>query len=129
MNLHFIKILIPLFLTVVLSACATYKIVPENEITLSQKNFEEITVTKDNQFPEGGHCFEPMFYVLTLGIIPTHCVDTFRVSEEDEEIALVKVTSMQGWITLLIAPFPTWKYGYSTDVELEIKEMVIDSKK
>ncbi len=129
MKQYNIKVLIPLILALFLPACATYKVVPESELQLSQKGLEEISVTKENEFPEGAHCFEPMFYVLTLGIIPTHCIDTYQISDEDQNLGLVKVTTMQGWIALLIAPFPTWKLGYGTEVELEIKEMVVVSKK
>jgi len=111
-------------LTLILSSCASYKVVPEGDIAQAKNNSETLVVTKMNEFPEGRHCFEPMMYVLTLGIIPTHCVDTYIVSSESVELGRVKVTYMQGWVALLIAPLPVWEYGYGSAVESEIKEMV-----
>ena len=111
-------------LSLVLSSCATYKVVPERGFLKEPSTSEDITVTKVNEWPEGNHCFEPMMYVLTLGIIPTHCVDTYSVSSESRELGKFKVTSIQGWIALFISPFPTWQYGYSSEVESEIKNIV-----
>ncbi len=108
----------------VLSSCATYKVVPEEEFSKETGITESITVTKVNERPEGNHCFEPMMYVLTLGIIPTHCVDTYSVSSDSRELGNVKVTSMQGWAALFMAPLPAWQYGYGSEVESEIKDIV-----
>jgi hypothetical protein len=116
--------LITIILSLSLSACATYKIVPDGKISLSESSPENITVVRENEWPEGNHCFEPMLNVLTLGIIPTHCVDTYRVSTKHQELGKVKVTSMQGWVALLMAPSPSWQYGYGSNIEAQIKKMV-----
>lgn len=85
---------------------------------------EAIDVNKANEWPEGKHCFEPMFYVLTIGIVPTHCVDRYTISAGSGEIGQAKVTMMQGWVTLLLVPFPQWVYGYGIDVTPEIQKLV-----
>ena len=107
-----------------LVACSTYKITPDKEISNYDNSSQEISVTKDNEFPEGNHCFEPMLYVLSLGLIPTHCVNTYSIQNNDDILGKVKVTEIQGWVALLIAPFPKWQFGYSLNPENEIKELV-----
>ncbi|WP_444904258.1 hypothetical protein ACJJIU_03925 [Microbulbifer sp. CnH-101-E] len=107
-----------------LSACATYKVVPESNLSKVENPTEAVRVAKVNEWPEGNHCFEPILYVLTLGIIPTHCINTYNVSSGPQVLGQVKVTSMQGWVALFMAPFPAWQYGYATEVESEIKDMV-----
>jgi len=107
-----------------LTACATYKIVPEDKLSKLASPTEAVTVTKVNEWPEGNYCFEPMMHVLTFGIFPTHCIDTYNISSGSQLLGRVNVTSMQGWVALIIAPFPTWQYGYTTEVESEIKDMV-----
>ncbi len=106
-----------------ISSCAAYKVEksgPIDKVTSS----ELVTVEKSNEWPEGLHCFEPMLYVLSVGIIPTHCVDRYAVTLDSHEIGQAKVTMMQGWIALLMVPFPRWKYGYGIDAEPEIMDMV-----
>ena len=99
------------------SSCASYKVIPEGELK-KLPGGENIFINKQNKWPEGAHCFEPLFYVLSLGIIPTHCVDTYTVTTESSELGTVKVTSMQGWVTLLMAPFPVWQYGFGTENDI-----------
>ncbi|WHI45408.1 hypothetical protein [Microbulbifer sp. VAAF005] len=116
---------LPLIILIsLLSACATYKVEPEDKFSEAISDKDAVAVTRVNKWPEGNHCFEPMMYVLTLGIIPTHCINTYSVSSGSQELGQVKVTSMQGWVALLIAPFPNWQYGYTNEVESEIKDMV-----
>jgi hypothetical protein len=115
-------LLIPLCSLV--SACAAYKVVPEGSVLRASSDSDSISVKKLNKWPEGGHCFEPMLFVLTLGVIPTHCVDTYSAETDSHQLAKIKVTSMQGWIPLLLAPFSPWKYGYALNVESEIYELV-----
>lgn len=87
-----------IILTISLSviSCATYKIVPNEDFNLIEfhknKNIS-INIEKSNQQPGGLHCFEPMLFVLTLGIIPTHCVDTYNVTSQNNHIGHVVVTS------------------------------------
>lgn len=116
---------IAIILTLFLSGCASYKVVPEGELKDLPEG-EKVSIKKQNEWPEGAHCFEPLFYVLSLGIIPTHCVDTYTVTAESNELGTVKVTSMQGWVTLLMASFPVWQYGFGTekDLESDVKSLI-----
>ena len=106
-------------------SCATFTVYPDGELTHSS-DVQNASITKINEWPEGIHCFEPVFYVLTLGIIPTHCVNTYSVSVNSVDIGVVKVTTMQGWVTLLMIPLPSWQFGYGNeqDVLVTVKSMV-----
>jgi hypothetical protein len=112
------------FLVIALTGCGTYKIVPIGTLEKVSDSQELLTVLQVNEFPQGNHCFEPMMYVLTLGIIPTHCVDTYNVTSGEQEIGQVKVTSMQGWVALLIAPLPTWQFGFPEGVDARVSQML-----
>ena len=65
-----------------------------------------------------------MLYVLSLGVIPAHCVDTYTVSAEGKELGKVKVTSMMGWVAPLLAPLPKWRYGRGSNIEEQIRDLV-----
>ncbi len=123
-KLYILTKFIILISAIVLTSCAAYKVVPEGKLTPVAVNKGELTVTKTNKWSGGAHCYEPMLYVLTLGIIPTHCVDSYSVSSELEVLGKFKVTSMNGWAALFIAPFPTWQYGSGAAVETELKDLV-----
>jgi hypothetical protein len=109
---------IAITLTLLLSGCASYKVAPVGELKKLPVG-ERASIKKQNEWPGGAHCFEPLFYVLSLGIIPTHCVDTYTVIAESGELGTVKATSMQGWVPLLMAPLPVWQYGFGTEVDIE----------
>ena len=113
-----------LILVLTLTGCTVYKIVPDDKVSRGVASLEKLSITKVNEWPGGNHCFEPMLYVFSLGIIPTHCVDTYKVSSSSEEIGNVKVTTMQGWFPLLMVPLPSWQYSVETDVEPKVKEYV-----
>lgn len=125
-----LKSILAVLALISLSACAAYKVVPEKEIIIPENAEGTVSVTevKESQYPEGLNCFEPMMTLITLGIIPTHCINNYSVSIGSHEIGQVKVTSMQGWVTLLMAPFPTWQYGYARNVENEISELTYVKK-
>ena len=67
-----------------------------------------------------------MLFVLTLGIVPTHCVDDYNVIVEENNIGAAKVTTMSGWFPLIMALSPKWKYGVEPKIE---KELLKQSKK
>lgn len=113
-----------IFLSFILFSCATYKVSPVAKIE-SIENEESLEVVQINEWATGKHCFEPMFYVLTLGLMPAHCVDTYSLEENGKRLTEVKVTKMQGWAALIITLFPNWKYGYGEDVDEDIKEKVL----
>ena len=101
-----------LLCSLVLSGCATHKISTTNEAAWVHTD-PQPKITQLNTWPEGNQCFEPMLYVLSLGIIPTHCVNRFEVrsSSSPEQQANVNVTTIGGWAALFLAPLPEWKFG------------------
>ncbi len=119
-----------------LSGCAALKIepaepVPETVIAAPGTEQAELSVVRLNEYPEGNHCFEPLLYVLTIGIIPTHCVQRYHViagsetPESNEGLAThFVVTSMQGWVTLLLLPTRKWQFGFAEDPAPEIEKMI-----
>lgn len=116
--------LILILLPLLLCSCATYKIEAQGKINSVVASAESIEVKQENEWPGGHHCFEPMLYVLTLGIVPTHCVDTYKVSSESAEIGTVIVTKMQGWVALFMAARPSWQFGMGNEPESEIRNLV-----
>ncbi len=104
-----------------LSSCAAYKVVPESNLMHAAG---EISLVKLNNHAQGLQCFEPMLYVLTLGIVPTHCVDTYSVFTQTHNLGRVKVISMQGWVALVLPASPVWKYGYGHNPETDILRLV-----
>lgn len=115
-------------LSLLLCSCATYKIEVQGQLNKISVPIESIEVKKENEWPGGQHCFEPMLFVLTLGIVPTHCIDTYKVSSESSEIGIVNVTKKQGWVALVLAALPSWQYGLGHEPENEIKNLVQVSK-
>jgi len=121
-----------------LSACVAHKITATEDFR--QLSAESLSATgsqpnpnvfKINEGPEGWQCFEPMMYVLSLGIIPAHCLDRYHVSwtdpEPDSKADLkthFELSSVQGWVTLVLVLSPHWKFGYSADPEEDIQRMV-----
>ncbi len=90
-----------------------------------------LVLTPLNTYPEGAHCFEPLFYVLSLGVIPTHCVSRLHVSEEPVDETDVStldtdiiVTSMQGWLPTFLGILPDWQLGYGDRVEDDVRELI-----
>jgi hypothetical protein len=127
--------IISVALTIFLSGCATYKVeIADNASTTKTKidAGAQITVTKENLYPGGFQCFEPMMFVLTLGIIPTHCVYTYSATsittslgqQETVPLGNFKITTIGGWAALLLAPLPKWNFGSPTDPEREIQQII-----
>ena len=115
-----------------LCGCATYKIESTNDYEpVSIDSSAELFITRVNDFPEGNHCFEPMLYVLTLGIIPTHCVERFNVGSSDPtqrqettNETHFTVTYVQGWMALPMSLSGQWQLGYGEDAPVQIKRRV-----
>ncbi len=81
-------------------------------------------VSKENKLPEGFQCFEPMAFLLTAGLIPAHCVETYEVTAPGIEAeSTYKVTTMRGWVTFFLMPLPEWHAGLGRNPEAEIKRM------
>jgi hypothetical protein len=88
----------------------------------------------DTRYPTGFQCFEPMLAVLTVGIVPIHCVTNYVVTATGPELGQsvashYKVTEMNGWLPLLLLPFPSWQYGRVEDPEAEIEGAVRKPRK
>ncbi|MFI5398619.1 MAG: hypothetical protein ACHQ9S_24080 [Candidatus Binatia bacterium] len=68
-------------------------------------------------FPgRGFQCFEPMLYVLTLGIIPSDCTHDYSFEatidgREPPERLGYSVTTIQGWIAGPLSLFPGWEFS------------------
>ena len=123
-----------------LTGCAAYRIVPTNDFKARAPMIQEylranpeeaMSIVKLNEFPNGAHCFEPLLYVLSLGIIPTHCVDQYHVkvastaqSEEKDLTTDYEVTAMQGWIVLFLPLSPRWKFGFEYNADEEIRRQI-----
>ncbi len=123
------KILLSFSLVLFITGCATYKVVPLEPLGTLPSNHETITVERiRTKIPQGANCFEPMLTIMTLGIIPTHCVERYSVSFDSTEIGEVKVTSMMGWVAIIMNPFSSWKYGLGQNAENEIRALVISKE-
>ena len=112
------RILVCFAVGVFLSGCAVFKIETRGFDTarLASLNPETSAIEpKKADFPEGMHCFEPMLFLLTLGIVPTHCINRYEliIQEDsgDKKSHEIVVTTMSGWIPLLFIPGHTWQYG------------------
>lgn len=103
------------------SGCAAYKITLD-EKAISLRGETELLVSNTNDFPQGAHYFEPYLHVVTVGLIPTHCKHNYSIkgNQQPSLVGTAIVTSMQGWVSLLLAPFPHWQYGYFSKPEEKI---------
>ena len=112
------KTLLTLFSLPILSACSVYKVEAVRDFkprlhdkTLSEKPPSE--PVRLNSHMEGGQCFEPMFYVLSLGIIPSHCVGYYQAGSD-----VFRITTMMGWIPAVYPLFSDWEYDLDGDGEM-----------
>ena len=120
------------------SGCAAYKVEPVSELRslpMTADN-DAALVTRLDEFPEGNHCFEPMLYVLTLGIIPTHCVQRYHVSQTDvsdrDKSSLdthFAVTLVQGWVALALPLSHRWRFGFGTEAPADIEQLVLQESR
>ncbi|MGS5088305.1 hypothetical protein ACVC7V_17620 [Hydrogenophaga sp. A37] len=122
-------------LALILSGCATFKVeqteVVDTKITLADSSAPIKVALNGSRFG-GSHCYEPMIFVLTLGIIPTHCVSNYSVTmapaepEQGQAVQLgtFRITTMSGWIALFLAPLPHWNFGSPESPEVEIKRVI-----
>jgi hypothetical protein len=112
-----------------LAGCSVYRVTPEEKSWRPEATAQaEIIVSKVNPFFQGSHCFEPMLYVLTLGIVPTHCVDTYSITvtapETEPTTGIYTITRMNGWLPLFLIPSPSWHYGSGPDKEADIVDLI-----
>ncbi len=54
-----------------------------------------------------------MFYVLSLGIIPSHCVGYYQTGN-----GVFRVTTMMGWIPAVYPAFSDWEYDLDGESEM-----------
>jgi len=107
-----------------ISSCATYKITSKDDFQFLSEINKEPEIVKVNKYPSGFQCFEPLLFVLTLGIIPTHCVDTYDVLSDDKIVGQVSITSIGGWVALAIVLFPNWNYGFADNIKADVVDMI-----
>ena len=120
-----------LLLALQLAGCAAHTVrLTEGAPPLQASPSAQVQVVKLNEFSQGFQCFEPMLFVLTAGIIPTHCVDTYRVSVQDASQAgsnaesTYTVTTMGGWVSLVLMPLPGWHFGTARQANTEVEKLV-----
>jgi hypothetical protein len=125
--LYLMKLIAGVTLMAFLTGCGAYRVaLKEGDVALAPVPDGAVEITKQNESPQGLHCFEPMLFFLTIGIVPTHCVDTYQVSTATTQ-STYTVTQMQGWLTLLLLPLPSWHYTFGhrghaeTEVELYVR--------
>ncbi len=128
-----------------LSGCAVQRIsatesldekLPALRAHLQEQPDAELVVTRLSGFgaaDEGLHCFEPMLYAVSLGVIPAHCRSRHHLSsqspagvEVSELETDVVVTSMQGWLPLFLAVLPSWQFYDGGPVEEDVRDFVED---
>ena len=117
------KFVLSLVIILSLSSCAVYRVqkLPEYNAKSWYEPISELPTTEPkrlNPLSEGFQCFEPMLYVLTLGIVPSHCVGYYQYGND-----VYKVTDMTGWIPAIYPLFSGWRYdfgnnnGFRTEME------------
>lgn len=101
---------------------------------MAQDGFSVATEVVRTSVPfAGAHCFEPMLYVLSLGIIPAHCKDSYILKADfgagkgakTVEQAF-EVTTMQGWLMILYPLLPDWEFGENHDAPERARNTVIN---
>ncbi|MBD9425478.1 hypothetical protein IB232_09125 [Pseudomonas sp. PDM15] len=125
------KIISSILLTFI-GGCATYKVEMTDNASAAKMMLNPdapILVKQENLHPEGFQCFEPMLFVLTFGLIPTHCADTYSASTITDQQKIVplgsfKITTIGGWAALIIAPLPQWRLGSPDKPEIEMKQII-----
>ncbi|MES3020249.1 MAG: hypothetical protein V4857_01560 [Pseudomonadota bacterium] len=119
-------------LAIILSGCATYKVEQTSVVGNKVSNIDDdatIKITTNGARTGGLHCFEPMLYVVTLGIIPQHCATDYSAAittktGQDAPIGNFRISTVNGWLALILAPQPEWRYGWPRSAESEIKQAI-----
>lgn len=121
------KHLISATLATGLSACIAHRIDLKEDHGLAgaiqaQPDIQ-LDIVKQNPFPVGMQCFEPMLYVITIGLWPVDCLDTYRVSAPASGAeGTYTVRQVNGWVALFLLPLPHWHYGYRPDARPEVEQ-------
>jgi hypothetical protein len=122
---------------VLLTGCITYRIEQtaiDETVAAKVTSDSAIQVSKTNTLYSGMQCFEPMLMVVTLGIIPAHCVNTYEArllaptGASSQALGSYAVTSYNGWVALLMAPLPQWQYGHMGKADVAIKRWVLSQR-
>ncbi len=120
--------LIPPLLIASLGGCAVYSVDPaEGAPALHPAPDDTVRLVKLNPYPEGFQCFEPYWYFITVGIVPTRCVDTYRVWLErpaGKDQSTYTVTAIAGWEALFLMPFSGWHAGNASVSESVIENLI-----
>ena len=62
----------------------------------------------------GASCSPPILFIVSLGIIPSRCVDRYKVINSEginEYSGEYVVTRIGGWFALILGMFPDWEFG------------------
>lgn len=121
--------------TLVLAQGCAYKVTP----LTPERGFQTIglsghfEIERIDEGPRGQHCFEPMLYVITAGLVPTHCLRSYRVTTESDDGSLeerdYELTTMQGWLTLFLPPFPSWYFGAAVEGEKLVEAVLREQQR
>lgn len=134
-----------------LSGCVTYKVQSSPDLDfddavgeiaslddlnrrLSVENRQIRATTATADQTEAVFCSEPLLTLLTLGLVPRICIDSYRAilssSGHGGRTTLerdYRTKSVGGWLALLLLPFPDWKYGHEEDWSETIKLQILAS--
>jgi hypothetical protein len=75
-------------------------------------------------------CGHPLYVVIgTAGIIPAGCSRLYEAKITDPASGVVRTTSYKltetmGWLTYLLLPLKSWRYGFIEDPHLEVERAV-----
>lgn len=120
--------LFPILLILLTSGCASYSISTHDKIDVTKGEYEVEKVNTIDEFPSNLLCFRSgkSNLIVSLGVIPTRCVDLYLVTNSEENFGIVRVTRMQGIVLLFMTFSRKWKYGFGEDIEAEISEYLVD---
>ena len=134
--------LLPILVLLLLCGCAVYKI-EKSEGPKSIRTESEHLVRADVEAgmrivngtddSNGDQCSFVFFFMITVGLFPTHCVTTYDVlmpisgsTDDYAWEAEYRVTGMLGWYLFFMPIIPQWHFGYRRNDESEIRTIVLD---
>jgi hypothetical protein len=129
-----------------LSACVAYKTEsqPNADFVMTARRFAAEGKLEDalsvgprmRTVPERTICAEPLGTVLSLGIIPRYCSDTYQATLTEPTVdngavqtQTYETTFVAGWLALFLLPSPNWRYGYQDQIGPAIELKILESAK
>lgn len=116
----------------VLTACAAHKVEPEGNIQpfaagvasgkpnaaargSKTSPLSIVAVSPAQPGPRVHRCTSPIWSVVSLGIIPSFCEDSFVVLQGDRMVGQYHATTMTGWAAMFVSVTPAWQMGSGDD--------------